>query len=203
MSLKLLRYVTLILTATLSLSAGLPGMTLADPPPWAPAHGWRAKHGSGRDVVVVERPILVEPRDRYVTCDRSFLSGNNQLIGQILGGALGGLAGSQIGAGSGKLAATAGGAVLGLLIGGEIGRSIDAADAACAQYAFEAAETGHTVTWFDPASGVDYTLTPTRTFRARDDYCREYRSSARIDGRTQRVHGTACRQPDGSWRLVN
>jgi hypothetical protein len=34
------------------------------------------------------------------------------------------------------------------------------------------------------------------------DNCREYQSSATIDGRPQPTHGVACRQPDGSWRIV-
>jgi hypothetical protein len=32
--------------------------------------------------------------------------------------------------------------------------------------------------------------------------CREYQSAATIDGRPQPTHGLACRQPDGSWRIV-
>ena len=31
--------------------------------------------------------------------------------------------------------------------------------------------------------------------------CREYRTVATIDGRSERLYGTACRQPDGSWRF--
>ncbi|PWC52902.1 hypothetical protein [Azospirillum sp. TSO22-1] len=33
-------------------------------------------------------------------------------------------------------------------------------------------------------------------------YCREFQTSAVIDGRRQPMHGTACQQPDGSWRVV-
>ncbi|MBI1209387.1 MAG: hypothetical protein GC191_19140 [Azospirillum sp.] len=33
--------------------------------------------------------------------------------------------------------------------------------------------------------------------------CREYETTTRIAGRNQRVVGTACQQPDGSWRIVN
>jgi hypothetical protein len=33
--------------------------------------------------------------------------------------------------------------------------------------------------------------------------CREYRSQTMIDGRPQPTVGTACLQPDGSWRIVN
>ena len=32
--------------------------------------------------------------------------------------------------------------------------------------------------------------------------CREYTTTAEIDGRMQRVVGKACRQPDGSWQVV-
>lgn len=33
--------------------------------------------------------------------------------------------------------------------------------------------------------------------------CREYNSTAVIDGSRVPVYGTACRQPDGSWRIVD
>ena len=32
--------------------------------------------------------------------------------------------------------------------------------------------------------------------------CRNYSSEAIIDGKRQTVHGTACRQTDGSWKSV-
>ncbi|MES1989362.1 MAG: hypothetical protein V4441_00230 [Pseudomonadota bacterium] len=34
-------------------------------------------------------------------------------------------------------------------------------------------------------------------------YCREYQSQANIGGRMTYGYGTACQQPDGSWRVVN
>ena len=33
--------------------------------------------------------------------------------------------------------------------------------------------------------------------------CREFQESVIIDGKTQRAYGTACRQPDGTWKIVN
>jgi hypothetical protein len=33
--------------------------------------------------------------------------------------------------------------------------------------------------------------------------CREFQTPAMIDGRQQMTRGTACQQPDGSWRFVN
>jgi hypothetical protein len=34
-------------------------------------------------------------------------------------------------------------------------------------------------------------------------YCREYQSSTVIDGKPQALYGTACLQPDGTWRIIN
>lgn len=33
--------------------------------------------------------------------------------------------------------------------------------------------------------------------------CREYQSTTTIAGQPESVVGTACRQPDGTWRIVN
>lgn len=33
--------------------------------------------------------------------------------------------------------------------------------------------------------------------------CRDFQERVTIEGRAQQVHGRACRQPDGSWRIVN
>ncbi|WP_448207211.1 hypothetical protein [Azospirillum sp. sgz302134] len=33
--------------------------------------------------------------------------------------------------------------------------------------------------------------------------CREYQSTVNIGGVPQQTHGTACQQPDGSWRIMN
>ena len=37
---------------------------------------------------------------------------------------------------------------------------------------------------------------------AADPQCREYQGSVTINGRQEPVYGTACRQSDGSWRIV-
>lgn len=34
------------------------------------------------------------------------------------------------------------------------------------------------------------------------EYCREYTQTVTIGGKTQKGYGTACLQPDGSWRMV-
>jgi hypothetical protein len=35
------------------------------------------------------------------------------------------------------------------------------------------------------------------------NYCREYQSTATIDGRPVPTYGTACLRPDGAWQIVN
>lgn len=44
---------------------------------------------------------------------------------------------------------------------------------------------------------------PRAVERVDRSYCREYTSSATIAGKKQPTFGTACRQPDGSWRIIN
>ena len=44
---------------------------------------------------------------------------------------------------------------------------------------------------------------PAPTDLAAGIYCREYQLTAPAGGRTGQAHGSACRQPDGSWRVSN
>lgn len=134
--------------------------------------------------------------------------GQKQTGGAIVGGALGGLLGSQIGGGKGRLAATAAGTVLGLFLGSEVGKSLDKADRLYAQQtanqAFERNPVGQTSTWSNPDSGHSGTVTPTKTVYTPDNEpCRNYETTVTIDGRTETATGRACRQPDGTWRIVN
>jgi hypothetical protein len=36
-----------------------------------------------------------------------------------------------------------------------------------------------------------------------DQTCREYRTTATIDGKPQELHGTACLQSDGTWQFIH
>ena len=126
---------------------------------------------------------------------------NRDLIGGLLGGAAGGLIGNQIGRGGGNTAATIGGAVVGAIVGGTIGRRMDQADHACVGQALEYGRTNQAVALSDP-DGDSYQVTPTRTFEREGVHCREYVTRATIDGLKQRLTGTACRDPNGAWRIV-
>lgn len=130
-----------------------------------------------------------------------------QAVGTVAGAAGGAFAGQMFGGGKGRLAATAGGTLLGALIGGNIGRSLDRADIAYLQraqhQALEYAPAGAGVAWANPATGHSGTVTPHGTYQhAAGNYCREYTTTVLIGGWHEQVHGTACRQMDGSWRVA-
>ncbi|HLO76096.1 MAG TPA: RT0821/Lpp0805 family surface protein [Magnetospirillum sp.] len=133
--------------------------------------------------------------------------GPKQTGGALLGGVGGAVAGAQFGKGTGNLAMTALGTLLGAYMGSEVGKSLDRADQQYAnqagQHAFETAPTGRAVTWNNPDSGHYGTVTPTRTYEsAPGQYCREYQTTVNVGGQSEQAYGTACRQPDGSWRVV-
>jgi surface antigen len=163
------------------------------PPPWAPAHGLRhRRHLRARDAAADLPAFGIDAGH----CNR-------ELVGAVIGGAAGGVLGSTIGEGDGRLAATAAGTVVGVLVGGSIGRWMDRVDQNCVGQVLERAPDGREVTWSEGADGPRYRVVPTRTYRAGDGtYCRDYQSTATIDGRQERLVGTACRQPDGSWKLA-
>lgn len=127
---------------------------------------------------------------------------NNEGVGTITGGVVGGLIGSQFGGGSGKVAAAAGGALLGAYLGGNIGRTMDRLDRLEMQKALETAPTGRAVVWSNPDTGYRYTVQPTRTYYTNQQPCREYITKAMIGGKAQQIYGRACRQADGSWRVM-
>ena len=63
---------------------------------------------------------------------------------------------------------------------------------------------GQSSSWVDPDNGQQITMTPTRTYRGRNNTpCREYETVVNIDGQYETVRGTACRQADGTWRSQN
>lgn len=143
-------------------------------PPWAPAEGWSGKNGPDADATDHHLPELgIE-------------------IGQCYREQLGLILGEQQGA-----------AVAGALLGGVIGRSMDEVDQACIGQVLEQAATRKRVVWAG-ATGARYEVTPIQSFEDRRGRpCRQFITDATINGRHQSVYGTACREPDGSWRRAS
>lgn len=169
------------------------------PPPWAPAHGYRRKHKHKS-----KHYHYHEYYDGYgPPLNLDLGRCNRDVIGQILGGAAGAAIGSEIGDGKGRIAAIIGGSIVGILIGSEIGRSMDRADALCTDQVLEYAPDGRTVTW-DAGNNRQYAVTPAETYQTGSGaYCREYQATSTVGREVVETYGTACRQPDGSWHIVN
>jgi surface antigen len=129
---------------------------------------------------------------------------NKQDVGTLSGGVAGGLLGSQFGGGTGKLLAIGAGTLAGALIGGSVGKSMDDTDRLKTQRALETQPVGQPAYWQNAKTGTQYTVTPTKNVTVNGNrYCREYRTTAVVAGKDQQIYGTACRQPDGSWKVVS
>lgn len=128
-----------------------------------------------------------------------------ETIGTVAGAALGAWAGSAIDdSGTGGAIAMAGGALLGGYLGNQIGRGLDKADRLeleRTQYrSLEYGRSGETSSWRNPDSGNYGSFTPQAAYQSSDRVCRPYKQTVTIDGRTQELNGTACRDQQGRWQ---
>ena len=135
-------------------------------------------------------------------------SGQKAATGALIGGVAGAIAGSNVGRGSGRIAAIATGTLLGAILGNQAGESLDRADRLALEHstseALETGTSGDVVTWKNPDSGNHGFVVPEPAYKNTAGlYCREFTQTIMIGSRTEEAYGTACRQPDGSWQLVN
>jgi surface antigen len=181
---------SLVVLSLVSLTL-LPIPSPADPPPWAPAHGWRKKND----------PNYVGYTGKKWEKDYGVIEGhcNTQQIGAVLGGAVGGVIGSRVGEKENRPVAIVVGTVLGAVIGAKIGKQIDESDRACMGHALELAGENKTVVWTNQATGVSYRLTPTRNVGDRRQPCREFTTLVKDGRRQDTVQGVACRRGQGEW----
>jgi surface antigen len=125
--------------------------------------------------------------------------GPKTTTGAAAGGAAGGLIGSQLGG----AAATAAGVLLGGLLGATVGQQMDSQDYYRMRSSLETSRTGQPTEWHNPDTGAHHQITPTRTYENQSGQpCREFNTTAEIGGRRQNIHGVACRESDGTWRVV-
>jgi len=124
--------------------------------------------------------------------------------GAAAGAAAGGLIGAAAGGGT---AGIIGGVLLGGMLGGALGDKLDQNDRKLAEENYyrsmEYGRTGETSSWRNPDSGHYGEITPTRTYETAQGYCREYKQTIYVDGQAHEGIGTACRQADGTWKIVN
>lgn len=164
--------------------------------------------------------------DRY---DYGCASSGDRAVGTLVGAVIGGVVGGQFGNDGDDRAF---GAVAGALLGGAAGNAAANGDcyqdgyvddgyeddrydsayyddgyedpyAQAAYYdAFENADPYERVTWNGNTGYANYV--EAREWYADDDGrdCREFEQVIYIDGRRQTAVGTACREYDGTWRIV-
>ena len=89
---------------------------------------------------------------------------------------------------------------------GTAGAAPDQADQAALdrgiQKALETTPTDEPLQWQNQDNGHYGTIKPTRTFHpTQSQICREFQQTVVMNGQTQQAYGTACRQPDGAWKL--
>jgi len=135
-------------------------------------------------------------------------TGGGEIVGTLLGAAIGGLVGSQVGSGTGNKVAIGAGVLAGGLVGNRVGKNLDCRDRAMhadtAHQSLETQPAGTTSTWQNPDSGHQGSVTPVRTYQQADGtYCRDFTQTITVEGRTEETTGTACRQSDGTWKVVS
>ena len=201
------RWLRVVFFSLMFTSASLTALpAVAKPPPWAPAHGWRAKHDRHHHRCDSRcdhdsRGYRGYEGQRWPD-DYGILGGrcDRAAIGTVLGGVVGGAVGSQIGRGSDRVVAIIAGAAIGAILGHEIGESMDDRDRACAGHALELARDGRRVSWRNEATGVSYVLTPAGYV---DGGCRSFELTSSRRGKSHTSKGRACRAGDGLWNLAH
>lgn len=191
--------------------AVVPVPSPAEPPPWAPAHGWRKKN----DPNYVGYTGNKWPQDYGVLDGRC----DSAKVGTVLGGVVGGVVGSQVAKDSpNRPVAIVVGTVIGAVIGHRIGADIDGGDRGCMGHALELSGEQKPVRWTNAKTGISYVLTPTRNFNDRSKPCREFTTVAsKGGGHDERkgkgwgkgksrngdatFHGVACRAANGEWAI--
>lgn len=125
----------------------------------------------------------------------------------VIGAIAGGVIGAQFGHSGGRVVGALVGALFGGILGNAVGKNMDDGDLREANRAFATASrapVGQTIYWSNSRTGNWGYYRPIRDGHRRFDglYCREFVTNATINGRTERIYGTACRHPNGTWEAL-
>ena len=134
-------------------------------------------------------------------------SGPKEAGGTVGGAAAGAIIGNVLAGSGNRVAGTVIGAAVGGFLGNRIGAALDDEDKrrayAAQMQALETGPSGAPVAWRNPDSGRYGNVVPGPADQANGATCRSYSQTIYIDGNPQAARGTACRNPDGSWTVVN
>jgi len=188
----ILKILALSLLCTLMVESTV---VFADPPSWAPAHGWRKKHD----------PNYVGYNGRQWQDDYGVVEGHcdAQAVGAVAGATIGGMIGAQVARPEDRAVAVVIGAVLGAVVGSEIGKRVEDADRACVGHTLELAKTNQRVRWDNPQTGLSYVVTPLRGYTEGATPCCEFTTEVINKGKSTTIKDRACRTGDGTWKIVS
>ena len=128
--------------------------------------------------------------------------GHKGQVGVATGAAAGAIIGQAIGH---NTEATLIGTAVGGLVGYIVGNEMDKYDQRQLNHVYERGVSGQPSAWVNPDSGNQYTVTPQPAFYPANtnSVCREAEILAVIEGTTEKVYSTACRDQYGHWVLQN
>jgi surface antigen len=200
-----MRIATLFLSAVLL--ASFAAEALADPPSWAPAHGYRDKgkgKGKHRDRDRDRGEYYVGYSGREYDRDYGIVRGrcNREEVGAVLGGVVGGVVGNRVADREDRTVATILGAAVGALLGAKIGRDMDDRDRACVGQALELGASGRRVAWTNESTGMRYELVPAGGARDGGPACREFTLVSLAGSERRESRGLACQERPGVWDLA-
>jgi surface antigen len=184
---------TAVRTVLISLLIAWLAPLFADPPPHAPAHGWRRKND----------PKYLGYTGKQWQEDFDISTGkcNRQEIATVIGAIAGGAIAHRV-ADEHKAVATVVGVIAGAVIGNRIGRELDEADRGCFGHALEIGKAGQRVTWTNEATGLRYEMSPGADQPRNGAACRQY-TLVTIAGRDRASQtGVACQTHPGVWEIA-
>lgn len=184
-------FLGLLLGSTLALA--FPPPVSADPPQWAPAHGWRKKH----DAYYAGYTGKKWPRDYGIITGRC----NYEAVGAVVGGVVGGAVGARVSDRDTRPIAILVGTAIGAIVGAQIARKIEDADRACIAHSLELARDHRSVGWTNPNTGARYLLTPREGYERNGRTCRNFELGIELDGSNRISNGRACQTSEGSWQV--
>lgn len=118
--------------------------------------------------------------------------------GTVAGAVLGGIAGSQFGGGTGQIVGAIGGTLIGGYIGNRVGGYLDQRSQAEANQAAQVAlQSGQPQIW--QTSTSKGRVVPKKAYKTASGVCRPFTTTVNVQGKTQVVSGTACKNSQGQW----
>mgnify|MGYP001091058676 CR=1 FL=1 len=136
-------------------------------------------------------------------CDSSPNS-NNKKTGSFVGGIAGALLGNAVS--DGDAVGVVIGSIIGSAVGGSIGEDVDKKNREKMAIVLEKEPSYQTSKWVDPDTGTVYVMQPAKPYTKNQRVCRPFTLTLKDpngNGQDYVKKGTACRQEDGSWVIVN